>query len=126
MTSLRIMVVEDDVFLAVLFAEVLGAMGHDICAIESTQASAEAAAARCRPDMMIVDVGLGSGSGVAAVDEILLTGYVPHAFVSGDISGVQELRPDPVAIQKPFFVTALVLAMQRALGIQNAMGLGAV
>ncbi len=121
MRLLRIMVVEDEVYLAVLFAEVLGAMGHDVCAIESTQANAVAAAARCQPDLMIVDIGLGDGSGMIAVDEILLTGFVPHVFVSGDITAVQTLRPNAVAIQKPFFVAALNLAMQRALGIKTAL-----
>lgn len=121
MNSLRVMVVEDDVLLSEIFAEVLGGMGHDVCAIEATQAKAVAAAARCRPDLMIVDVGLGSGSGVVAVDEILLTGFVPHVFVSGDISGVQALRPNAVAIRKPFFVTSLVLAIQRAVGITNTL-----
>ncbi len=120
MNALRIMVVEDEFAVAHLFAEVLAGMGHDVCAIEATESDAVAAAARCKPDLMIVDVGLGTGSGVVAVDEILLTGFVPHVFVSGDISGVQALRPNAVAIQKPFFVSALVLAMQRALGMKNA------
>ena len=121
MNALRIMVVEDEFAIAHLFAEVLVGMGHDVCAIEATESDAVAAAARCKPDLMIVDVGLGTGSGMDAVDEILLSGFVPHVFVSGDISGVQALRPDAVAIQKPFFVTTLVIAMQRALGIKNAL-----
>ena len=123
MRSLRIMVVEDEFAVAHLFAEVLVGMGHNVCAIEATESDAVAGAARCKPDLMIVDVGLGAGSGIVAVDEILLTGFVPHVFVSGDISGVQALRPDAVAIQKPFFIAALVLAMQRALGIAPAVAM---
>jgi response regulator of citrate/malate metabolism len=74
-------------------------MGHDVCAIKSTEADAVTAAIRCRPDLMIVDVWLGDGSGISAVDEILRTGPVSHMFVSGDISNVQALKPGTVFIQ---------------------------
>ena len=102
MKALRVLVVEDDTITGMLLGELLKAMGYDVCAIESTEANAVTAAARCRPDLMIVDVQLGDGSGVSAVDEILRTGPVSHVFVSGDISGVRALRPGTVMIQKPY------------------------
>ena len=102
MAALRVLLVEDEAVIAVLLAEVLGGMGYEVCAIEATEADAVAAAVRCRPDLMIVDARLGTGSGVAAVEEILRTGPVPHVFVSGDSSIVQALRPDAVVMQKPF------------------------
>jgi CheY-like chemotaxis protein len=116
MKALRVLVVEDDAMIAMLFAEVLAGMGHDVCAIEATEADAVATAVRCRPDLMIVDVRLGDGSGVSAVEEILRTGPVPHVFVSGDTSRVQTLRPGAVVIQKPFRESDLARAIQRALG----------
>ncbi len=69
-----------------LFADALAAMGYDVCAIEATEAGAVAAAARYKPDLMIVDARLRDGSGVSAVEEILRTGWVPHVFVSGETS----------------------------------------
>ncbi|HEY9343657.1 MAG TPA: response regulator [Inquilinus sp.] len=116
MAALRVLLVEDEAVIAVLLAEVLGGMGYEVCAIEATEADAVAAAARCRPDLMIVDARLGTGSGVAAVEEILRTGPVPHVFVSGDSSIVQALRPDAVVMQKPFREADLARAIQRALG----------
>jgi DNA-binding response OmpR family regulator len=107
---------EDDAMIAMLLADIFTAMGHDVCAIEATKAGAVAAAVRCRPDLMIADARLGDESGVAAVEEILRTGFVPHVFVSGDISTVRALKPSAVAIQKPFSESDLVRAMQRALG----------
>ena len=115
-TELRVMVVEDEAVIAMLLAEVLAGMGHDVCAIEATEADAVAAAARCRPDMMILDARLGDGSGIAAVERILCTGFVPHVFVSGDALRVRALRPGAVVIQKPFHEVDLARAMQRALG----------
>jgi CheY-like chemotaxis protein len=113
---LRVMVVEDEAVIAVLLAEVLAGMGHDVCAIEATEADAVAAAARCRPDMMILDARLGDGSGISAVEQILCTRFVPHVFVSGDALRVRALRPGAVVIQKPFREADLASAMQRALG----------
>ena len=117
MKALRVLVVEDDTIVGMLLGELLKEMGHDVCAIEATEADAVTSAARCRPDLMIVDVRLGSGSGVSAVEEILRAGPVSHLFVSGDISSVQELRPGTVVIQKPYREPDLAQAIQRAIGV---------
>jgi two-component system, response regulator PdtaR len=74
MKALRILVAEDDTIVGMLLGELLKEMGHDVCAIETTEADAVAAAVRCRPDLMIIDVRLGDGSGISAVKEILRTG----------------------------------------------------
>jgi CheY-like chemotaxis protein len=116
MTALRVLVVEDDALIGALLAEMLEGMGHDVCAVEATEADAVTAAARCHPDLMIVDVRLGEGSGVAAVDAIHRTGPVPHVFVSADISGLQVLRPDAAVIQKPYREADLARVIRCALG----------
>jgi DNA-binding response OmpR family regulator len=115
MKALRVLVVEDEAVISGLLAEVLEAMGHDICGIETTESDAVAAAARCYPDMMIVDVWLGDGNGVNAVEEIRRTRPVPHVFVTGDISRVPALRQGAVIIQKPYREPDLARAMQCAL-----------
>ncbi len=116
MNPLRVMVVEDETVLGLLFGEVLEGMGYIVCAIEATETGAVAAALRCKPDLMLVDVQLAFGSGISAVTTILSNGFVPHVFYSGDIAGVQASRPDAVAIQKPFRVPELTRAIARALG----------
>jgi CheY-like chemotaxis protein len=116
MRALRVLVVEDNAIIGMLLAGVLAGMGHDVCAIEATEADAVTTATRCGPDLMFVDVQLGDGSGVSAVEKILRTGFVPHVFVSGDTLGVRALRPDAVVIQKPFRESDLARAIQRALG----------
>ena len=71
---------------------------------------------------MIVDVGLGEASGIAAVKEILRSGFVPHVFVTGDaLSGV-SLGPDTVLMRKPFRVSDLDHAIQRALADLRNLG----
>jgi two-component system, response regulator PdtaR len=115
MTALRVLVVEDEILIGMLLADTLGAMGYDVCAIEATEAGAVAAAARCDPDLMIVDARLRNGSGVSAVEEILRTRWVPHVFVSGEISTIQALRPGAIVLRKPFRDMDLNRAIQRAL-----------
>ena len=115
MKALRVLVVEDEILIGMLLADALGAMGYEVCAIEATETGAVAAAARCNPDLMIVDARLRDGSGVSAVEEILRTGWVPHVFVSGETSTKQALRPGAIVIQKPFRDMDLNRAIQRAL-----------
>jgi two-component system, response regulator PdtaR len=111
--ALRVLVVEDDAMLGMLLAGVLEEMGHDVCAIKATEVDAVTAAAQYRPDLMIVDAG--DGSGVSAVERILRTGFVPHLFISGNISRVKALRPGAVVLEKPFREGELTRAIQRAL-----------
>jgi CheY-like chemotaxis protein len=117
---LRIMVVEDDGLLAGILGEVLEGMGHNVCASEGNEASAVAAAIRCKPDLMFVDVRLGEGSGVAAVDRIQLNGPVPHIFVTGDVMGLRALRPRAEVLEKPFRDADLEHSIERVIGTSAA------
>ena len=115
MKALRVLVVEDDALIATLLSDLLAGMGHDVCATAATEAHAVTAAARHRPDLMIVDAALARGSGVSAVEEILRAGPVAHLFVSGDPGTVHALRPSAVVVRKPFREADLVKAIERAL-----------
>src|SRR3954468_16702539 len=115
MKALRVLVIEDDALIAMLLAELLACMGHDVCATAATEAEAVSAAARCRPDLMIVDAGLGRGSGVAAVQEIMRAGPVAHVFVTGDRGRVRVGQPDAIVVRKPFGEAELARAIDLAL-----------
>ena len=116
MTSLRILIVEDDPLIGPLLAEMLEDLGHFICGVEVDATDAVAVAALCHPDLMIVDVGLGEVSGVAAVNEILSGEFVPHIFVSGNVlRNLGRLDPRAILIQKPYREAELVAAIQRAI-----------
>ena len=90
-------------------------MGHDVCATAATEAEAVSAAIRYRPDLMIVDAGLGRGSGVSAVEEILRAGPLAHVFISGDAETVRVRKPDAVVVRKPFREAELARAIDMAL-----------
>ena len=113
--ALRVLVVDDDTMIAELLAAMLEKMGFEVCATVATEADAVTAAVQHRPDLMIVDVRLGDGSGIAAVDEILRTGFIPHLFMTGNVAAVKALRPGAVVLQKPFRDVELTRAIQSAL-----------
>jgi two-component system, response regulator PdtaR len=81
--ALRVLIVEDEAMIAMLLAEVLTGLGHEVCATEATEAGAVAAAARHQPELMIVDDELRRGNGIAAVEQITRSGFIPHVFVTG-------------------------------------------
>lgn len=113
--KLRIVIVEDQGVIAMLLSEVLEQLGHIIVAVAATEEAAVEAAERFKPDLMIVDDGLGAGSGGAAVDIILRKRFVPHVFVSGDAAKVRTLSREAVVLEKPFSEFELVDAIGRAL-----------
>ncbi len=120
-TAIRVLIAEDEAIIAMLLAEMLVEMGYEVCAIAATEADAIAGAIRYRPNLMIVDGQLGAGSGVSAVEEILLTAQIPHIFITGNISKIRALRPDAVVLEKPFHEAELTRAIQRAIGPKAAV-----
>ncbi len=106
--GLRIVIVEDDVLIAMDLADLLGGMGHDVRAIARTEVEAVAAAARCQPDLMIVDANLEKGSGVAAMSQILAQGFIPHLYMTGDPLQVLGVAKDAIVVAKPFTLRELI------------------
>jgi CheY-like chemotaxis protein len=112
MKPLRILVVDDDATIGALLAEMLEDMGYVVCGVEATETGAVLAALRDLPDLMIVDVRLREGSGVAAMARIGRTIAIPHIFMSGARlpTGLERA----VKLQKPFMSGDLVSAIKRA------------
>lgn len=115
MKSLRILVAEDEALIAMLLEDALQEMGHQVCAVESTEAGTVTSALGLRPDILIVDLGLRQGNGIAAVAEILRTVFIAHIFVSGHRLMDRPVHPRAVLVQKPFRESDLADAILRAM-----------
>lgn len=100
--SLRILVAEDEAFITLMLVEMLEALGHVVCACTRTEEETVQAALGTHPDIMIVDAQLAEGNGIAAVKQILLTGFVPHVFTSGELLSVIDLPARSIVIRKPY------------------------
>ena len=110
----RILVVEDDALIGSLLTEVLQALGYAVYPIETTEDGAVSAAARHRPDLMIVDVQLAAGSGLSAMARISQTRPIPHVFMSGD-SHQSASFGIVLLLRKPFRQSDLIRAIEQAL-----------
>ncbi len=113
MKKLSILLVEDDAMIGAVLAEMLADLGYETGTIQATEEGAVAAAERRRPDLMIVDLKLAAGTGVAAVERITRAGSIPHVFMSG--LGYSAIRPGDVLLTKPFREADLIRAIARAL-----------
>ncbi len=113
--ALQILLVDDDAMIGLMLGELLQSMGHDVCAIEMTEADAVSAALRCKPDLMIVDVQLRDQSGIAVVDKIKSKVSIPHVFATGDAASVKAKRPGAIVIEKPFSEVDLARAIHQAM-----------
>ena len=106
--------VEDDALVGELLAELLGAMGHHVCAIAETQADAVAAAAKHDPDFILMDIMLKQGDGVSAMRVIADSSHAPHVFMTG--SGRADVPAGAVILYKPFGEADLLRALARSAG----------
>jgi DNA-binding response OmpR family regulator len=112
MKALRILVVEDDSMIGTFLGMTLEEMGHEVCAIETTEDGAVAAADRHRPDLMIVDAALSEGNGIAAVVRILARRATPFVFASGDLTAARARFPRAAVLHKPFNEADLARAIE--------------
>ena len=118
--ALRILVVDDNDLVGSLLSELLTEIGYDVSPVESTVEGAIASARTLRPDLMIIDVQLGDGSGIDAAERINRQGFIPHIFVSGATTHLQRMNPGSIFLQKPFLESDLIGAIDRALAVRVA------
>jgi CheY-like chemotaxis protein len=118
--GLRVLVIEDDVFIGLLLGEMLAELGHEVCGLERTEAGAVAAALRHLPDLLIVDAQLAKGSGIAAVAQIWRSRPVPYLFISG--GSRRALGAEAIMLEKPFDDSALARAIDQVLALHRHSG----
>jgi len=120
--NLRIIIVEDNGIIAMDLADLLIAMGHDVCAIACSENDAVQAADSHQPDLMIVDGSLSEGDGVSAMQRILKHADIPHLYITGNARTLTDRVPGAVVVSKPFIMTELTQAIGRALTRPVAQG----
>jgi len=111
MAQFSVQVVEDDAMIGMLLREMLEDLGYAVCTVSVTEDDAVADALRWKPDMMLVDLELREGTGIAAVRRILQNGPVRHVYMSG--APVASIAP---VLVKPFLEIELVRALDLMAG----------
>lgn len=111
----RVLIVDDDPMICLLLGEMIEQIGHGVCGSASSAAAALGLAAMHRPDLLIIDAALGEDSGLDTVAKITETSFIPHIYITGNIQRLRNLKPDALALEKPFKEAALAMAIQLAL-----------
>jgi two-component system, response regulator PdtaR len=103
----KLLIVEDEMIIAMRLEQFVKDLGHQVCAMASTEAGAIASARTYRPDVVLMDLRLAhGGSGAEAACQIYKTFGIRSIVVSANIDATaREALQDcePIAfIAKPF------------------------
>lgn len=110
---LRILVVEDELFVAMLVEDLLGDLGHRVVGPAASARAAVRAVEDEVFDFALLDVNLGDGETSFETAEMLRSRGVPFAFVTGyGEQGVRsDLRDVPI-LSKPIDPRQLARVLQ--------------
>jgi DNA-binding NarL/FixJ family response regulator len=115
--SVRILLVEDEVFVAMDAEAILSAAGYKVVGTAASADEAIAKAAQFTPDLVLMDIRLtGARDGIDAAHEIAHRFGTPIIFVSANVDPATHMRAmhaRPVAIiSKPFTPDSLLAAVR--------------
>ena len=119
---MRVLIVEDDVIIAMHLAMLVAELGHEVCATVSSATDAVARAAALNPDVVLMDIRLAGGSnGVDAARELHTRQALRCIFLSANLDEPTRaaLQPcDPIDfVGKPVLPVLLQRALQKAEGL---------
>jgi DNA-binding NarL/FixJ family response regulator len=116
---MRVLIVEDDVMIAMHLAMLVAAFGHEVCATARSAPEAIAQAIALKPDVALMDIRLANGSsGVHAARELHDQQGLRCIFLSANLDEKTraDLRPcEPLAfVGKPVVPVVLERALKDA------------
>jgi CheY-like chemotaxis protein len=108
----RVLLVDDDAWLRPVLAELLADEGYEVGEAESGSQALQQIREQC-PDVVVLDVVLPSGSGLAVLDELRAderTRRLPIILVSGEVDLIDtgQARRASAALHKPLDIGALL------------------
>lgn len=122
----RILIVEDEIMIAWWLQTLLEEMGYDDVAIACSGEDALDAAGRDMPDLMVMDINLGSSpDGIEIARRIRSASAVPVIFVSAYADEASRLRiaeavPDARLLAKPVSIDGFQQAVRDVLARPSA------
>ena len=126
MTGSRVLIVEDDVIIALDVEHALIAAGYEVCGVAESQADALALATKTRPDLAIVDISLGPGDGRIVARELFAKHGTDVLFATGQCNEVRGLaHTGAVAcLPKPYAADDVPRALQAVAKISSGIPTG--
>jgi CheY-like chemotaxis protein len=115
----RILIVEDDLVIALMIEEIVRDLGYAVSGVAGTIATAHLQIAKRDFDAVLLDIDLGGEYHPETADMLLETG-VPFAFVTG-YDYVLEPRHEGVPLlEKPFKTLQLHVVLEKLVGPGSA------
>lgn len=111
-TGKTLMIVEDEVLVAMTLRDELEAAGHHVLDLTERHAEALEVAKSCKPDLALVNIRLGGRDDGIELAEQLKALSIPVLLISGQVSRARSA--DTVAIgslPKPYDAADMVLAV---------------
>lgn len=110
----RVLVVEDEMLVAMLVEDMLLDIGCEVVAISTHIEEAVALAGSAAIDFAVLDVNLNGKPSFAVADALIRRG-IPYVFATGyGAKGLSPPHADAPTLQKPFEQDDLEQAMRRA------------
>lgn len=114
--ALRILIVEDEMTIAMLLEDMIEALGHTVAGLASRLGKALELAAAGDFDLAILDVNL-DGRSSSPVAQLLREQGAPFFFATGyGRSGVDPAFADILVLNKPFLIESLGAAIAETAG----------
>jgi CheY-like chemotaxis protein len=115
LTTIRVLLVEDEVMIRMLVADMLAELGHSVAAEAGEIGEAIRLAQSTEFDLAILDVNV-NGKVISPVAELIQARNRPFIFATGyGSSGLPEDYRDRPALQKPFQIETLGRMIDTAL-----------
>lgn len=112
----RILVVEDEAFIAVMLTDMLEELGYEIAASVSRVSQAQEFLAGGEIDIALLDVNVGTEK-IDPVADLLVERGCPFIFTTGyGQAGIPAAYAGCTVLQKPFHVNDLAGALDKELG----------
>ncbi|MDO9430617.1 MAG: response regulator [Pseudomonadota bacterium] len=111
-TGKTLMIVEDEVLVAMVLNDALEAAGHHVLDLTDRHAEALEVAKASKPDLALVNIRLaGSDDGVALAEQLKALD-IPVLFISGQSSRARSARTAAIAsLPKPYDAADMVIAV---------------
>ena len=119
LARIGVLIVEDESLVALDMERLVSEAGYDVLAVVDTERDAITEAERLQPDVILMDVALRQGDGIAAAVAIRSRRDVPVVFVSGNadpatLARVAQTQPAGF-VRKPFLGHELLAHLRAAL-----------
>ncbi len=112
---MRVLIVEDDVFVGLLVEEQLKEDGHEVIGHVSSASAARDVVAESLPDLMLVDIHLDDGeTGCVFAHEMREKLNIPTIFITGSPAKARQCDDAIGVLIKPFAPASVSAALDAA------------